>query len=77
MHFQSGGVHQKPGADELVVLVMLPEYVTHILTEEALDALTEFLDPVDVPLVHPPGAIRCVGRAGRKRFDLLLDPVVP
>src|SRR5262245_309531 len=77
MHLQRRRVHQKAGTDELLVLVMLPEDVTHILTEETLDALAKLLDPIDVLLSHAPGTIRGIGRPGSERLDLLLDPVVP
>src|SRR5690606_36283471 len=48
-----------------------------ILAQEALDALPELHDAVDVLLVHDPGAVVVVGGAGLERLDALLDLVVP
>jgi hypothetical protein len=77
MHLQRGGVDQDPRPDELLVLVVVAEHVADVLAEEALDALPELLHPVDVRLLHAPGAIFRVGRPRRELPDLLLDPVVP
>ena len=60
-------MHQVPGADEFLVQVVIPEHVADVLAEEALDALPEFLDPVHVFLLHPPGAVRRVGLARGER----------
>src|SRR5574337_610458 len=46
-----------PGEVRLVLFVVADD-VTHILTEKALDALMELLDVVDVRLHHPVGTIR-------------------
>ena len=62
VHLQRRDVHQKPRADELVVLVVLAQDVADVLAEEALDALPELLHPVDVRLIHPPGPVRRVRR---------------
>ena len=63
MHFERRGVDQKARADELLVLVMLAQNVAHVLAQEALDALAEFLHAVHVHLLHAPRAVRRVGRA--------------
>src|SRR5436305_8334918 len=47
VHLQGRGVDQQPGADELVVQMVLPQHVADVLAEEALDALAELLRPVD------------------------------
>ena len=44
----------KRGPGEAVLLVVIAEDVTHVLAEEALDALPELLDAIDVLLLHPP-----------------------
>src|SRR5437870_11025551 len=36
-----------------LVLLGVADHVAHVLAEEALDALVELLDPVDVLLLHP------------------------
>src|SRR2546423_679510 len=77
VHFVHRGAHEKRGAHELGVLVVRPQHVTHVLAEEALDALAEFLGPLDLVLIHPPGTIRRVGGAGLEPGDPLVDFVVP
>ncbi len=61
VHLQRGHVDEEPRADELVVLVVVAQHVADVLAQEALDALAEFLHAVDVFLLHPPGAVGCVG----------------
>src|ERR1700686_2922078 len=38
VHFECGRVHQKSGADELALHVMVAEHMAHVLAEVALDA---------------------------------------
>ena len=45
-----------PAKARLVVLVVADD-VADVLAQEALDALVELLDPVDVLLEHPPRAV--------------------
>src|SRR5262245_59458972 len=59
MHLQRCRTDEHPWANELVVLVMVPEYVADVLAEKALDALPEFLDAIDVLLLHAPCAVGC------------------
>ena len=42
------------------VQLMIAHHMADVLAKEALDALAEFLDAIDVALLHPPGAIGCV-----------------
>ena len=77
VHLQSGNVNQGAWADELIVQMMLTEYMADILTKETLDALTKFLNPVDVTLVHVPGTILVVRFARLELFNSLLNPIVP
>ena len=60
-----------------LVLVVIAQHVADVLAEEALDALPELLDAVDVALLHPPGAVGRIGRTRLELPDLLLDVVVP
>src|SRR5258708_3771486 len=48
--------HPRAGEGRLVLLVVADD-VAGVLAEEALDALVELLDPVDVLLVHPARAV--------------------
>ena len=53
------------------MFVVVAQDVADILTEEAFDALAEFLDTFDVLLLHIPGAV-CIVRLTRlERLDLL------
>ena len=65
-----------PGTDELFVLMVVTQDVADVLTEEALDALAEFLYPLDVFLLHVPGAVGVVRLSGLERLDRLLRSVV-
>ena len=49
-----------------LVLLVVAQHVAHVLAQEALDALPEFLHAVHVALLHAPGA---VGRIGRARLN--------
>ena len=77
VHLQRGGIDQQARADELIVLVMVPQHMADVLTQEAFDALAEFLRPLHVGLDHIPGAVGVVGGAGPEGLDGVLDPVVP
>src|SRR5271166_1321624 len=77
MHFQCRGKNQKARADEFLVLVMVAQHMTDVLAQEAFDALAKFLDAVNVPLCHAPGAVRRVGRARLEFLDFFLYPVIP
>jgi len=57
MHLERGGVNQKARADEFVVLPVIAQDVANVLAEKTLDAFPEFLDAIDVRLLHPPGAV--------------------
>ena len=77
VHFQRGGINEKARADEFLVLVMVAQDVADVLAEKTFDALAEFLHAVDVLLLHPPGAVRRVGRARLEFLDFLLDAEIP
>src|SRR5260370_17742095 len=67
MHFERADLDEKARPGEFIELVMLAQHVAHILAQETLDALAEFLHTIDVLLRHAPGA---VGRIGRARLEL-------
>src|SRR5437868_3362018 len=67
MHLEGGDMNQKTRADEALEFLVIAQNVADILTEKAFDALSEFLNTVDVRLPHPPCA---VGRIRRARFEL-------
>src|SRR5258708_29627540 len=77
MHLQGCRIDQIPRSYKLLVLVMVAEDVTDVLTQEALDALPKFLHPVDVGLLDTPRAVRRVRRSRRKPGDLFFDAIVP
>jgi hypothetical protein len=77
VHLQRGDVGEEARADELGVLLVVAQDVAHVLADEALDALAELLHPLDVLLLHAPGAVGGVGLAGLELLDGLLDRVVP
>src|SRR5437867_7131874 len=57
VHLEARQADEEAGAREVILLVVVPEHVTDVLAEEALDALAELLHPVDVDLLHAPGAV--------------------
>src|SRR5262245_36296989 len=70
VHVQLGQAHEEARPEELgLVLVVVPNHVTDVLAEEALDALPELLPAVDVLLHHPIRAVR-LRRARPERRDL-------
>ena len=77
IHLQRGGIDQESRTDELVVHVVIAQHVAHVLAQEALDALAEFLHTIDVGLLHAPGTVGGVGLARHEFLDLFLDLVVP
>src|SRR5262249_20309516 len=75
VHFESRGVNKKPGADKFLHMVV-SQNVADILAQEALDALSEFLDAIDIGLRHPPASIGRVWWARLEFLDALLGCVV-
>src|SRR5256712_13216108 len=69
MHLKGSEPHEVARAAEaLLVLLMVPHDVADVLAEEALDALVELLDAVDVLLVHPAFPVGILG-LGPERWD--------
>src|SRR5437016_2288489 len=56
---------------------MVAEHVTHVLAQEALDALTKFLDPFDIHLRHAPGPVGRIRRSGLEGPDALFRAEIP
>ena len=56
VHVEARQVDQEARPGERPLLVVADD-VTHVLAEEALDALPELLDAIDVLLLHPPRAV--------------------
>src|SRR5262249_8768374 len=72
VHLERGGIHHVTRPHELVEHAVVTKHVADILTEEALDALAELLDALDVDLGHAPGAVRRVGWPRPEFLDALL-----
>src|SRR5258706_636265 len=77
MHLERGDMNEKTRADEAVELLVIPQNVADILTEKAFDALSEFLNTVNVRLPHPPCAVGRIRRAGFELFDLFFLLEIP
>src|SRR6266704_1885213 len=77
MHLVDGGPHQHRRPHELLVLLVRAQHMTYVLTQEALDALAEFLRPLDFELIHPPRAVGRVGLAWPEGRNALVHLIVP
>src|SRR5205085_4589754 len=54
MHLQRRHMNQKARSDELVVHLVIAQNMANVLAKKTFDALPEFLDAIDVGLLHPP-----------------------
>src|ERR1051326_257471 len=77
MHLQRSDINEKSRSDKLLVLIVLAKDVANILTQKTLNALSEFLHPIHVLLLHSPTSIRRIRRARLEFFNLLLNPEIP
>src|SRR3970040_1265656 len=77
VHLERRRIDHVTRTGKLVEELMIPENVTDVLTEEAFDALPEFLHALDVHLLHAPGAVGRVRRARLEARDGLLRAEVP
>src|SRR5262249_18452728 len=77
MHFQRADVNQKPRPDEFVMHLVVAQDVADILAKKTFDALSKLLDPIDVRLLHPPGAVAGVRWSRLERFDSFLHLEIP
>src|SRR6185436_19023297 len=73
VHLQRGDADEEPRPRELVLELVRAQHVAHVLAQEALDALAEFLNAVDVGLLPPPR--RALARLERR--DALVHLEVP
>src|SRR5439155_9247432 len=73
VHLERRHPHHEPGPEVAALEIVLAQHVADVLAEEALDALAELGDAVDVLLAHQP--VRVLPR--RERRDPLVDLVVP
>ena len=76
MHLQRRGVNHMSRTCEFVVKRMFPQYMADILTKKTLDAFPELLDPVNIPLIDPPGSIGSIRRPRLELSDLFLYGIV-
>src|SRR4029078_4928376 len=76
VHLQTGDADHEARTDELVLTLAVAQHVTHVLAQEALDALAELLRAIGVSLMH---AALAVGprRDRLERRDALVLAVVP
>ncbi len=77
MHLERGDVNQEPRPDKFIVFTMVAQHVANILAKKAFDALPKLLDPVDVLLLHSPGAIGRIGRTRLEWLDFFLYSKIP
>ena len=76
VHVETGEAHHESWTGEVLLGLAIAQDVTHILTQEALDALAELLNPIDILLHH---TVLAVGVAwprgeGANPFVLLVVP---
>src|SRR5207247_2385718 len=77
MHFERCDVHEISGTNELLVQMMFSQDVAHVLTKETLDALSEFLNAINILLRHSPGSFGRIRLAWVELFDLFLYTEIP
>src|SRR5256885_2648505 len=76
MHLEAGRPDEEPRTDERSLDLVVPEDMAHVLAQEALDALPELLDPLDVLLLPAPVLLgHVLGRLERR--DPPVHLVVP
>src|SRR5262249_25377832 len=54
VHLEAGRAHEEARPGELVLELVRAQHVAHVLAQEALDALAEFLRAIDVRLLPAP-----------------------
>ena len=73
MHLEARDADQEPRPEVAAVQSVIAQDVTHVLAEEALDALAKLGDAVDVRLANRPVRVGL----WRERWDPFVDLVVP
>ena len=77
VHLERRHVNEKTRSDEFVVHLMIAQDMANVLAEKTFDAFPEFLNAIDVGLLHPPRAVGCIGQARLERFDSPLHQKIP
>ena len=77
MHFQRCDMNQETWPDEFVVHLVVAQHVANVLAKKTFNAFPEFLNTIDVLLLHPPGAVWRVGRARFELLNLFLHAKIP
>src|SRR5437879_677607 len=73
MHFKPSHSDKEARTAELFVFIVLAQNVADVLAKKALNALAEFLHPVNVFLLHSPIS----ASFGLESRNLLVDLVIP
>src|SRR5438874_4451759 len=77
VHVEAGQLDEEARPRErALVLLVIADHVTHVLAQEALDALVELLDAIDVLLHHPVRAVGLRWLDAQRRHLPGLDVVV-
>src|SRR5262249_4463289 len=77
VHLEAGDADKEARSGEAILLIVIAQHVAHVLAQEALDAFAKLLHPVDVFLLHAPGAVRRVGRPRLEGGDAFVYLIVP
>jgi hypothetical protein len=77
MHFERGHVNEKARPDKFVIHLVIAQDMANILAEKTFDALSKFLNAIDILLLHSPRSIRRIGRTRLEFLDLFLHPKIP
>src|SRR3954453_38805 len=72
VHLEAGRADEEARPEGRLLDLVVPEDVADVLAEEALDALPELLDPLDVLLLPAPVLDRDVGRRLERRGRLVV-----
>src|SRR5918996_844481 len=76
MQLQAGGSDKETRAHERILRLVVAQHVADVLAQEALDALPELLNAVDVLLLPAPVLVRRADRRA-ERHDLAVHLVIP
>ncbi len=68
LFIERGQVNHEARTREYVFLLMVPDNVTHVLTEETLDAFSELLDAIDIHLIHPVMPVGVAWTGAKRRY---------
>ena len=68
VHLERGDPDEEARAEVAALQLVVAQHVADVLAEEALDALAELADPVDVLLLHQPLRVRRGVNGGMRLF---------